>query len=47
MKTRCPVCHCRTDKTRIGNIAGHSDKTGQPCPASFLPFDIALDPRTA
>jgi len=47
MKRRCPICRSRTDKTRIGNIASHFDKNGQHCPASFLPFDIVLDPRTA
>jgi hypothetical protein len=47
MKRRCPICHCRTDKTRIGNIASHLDKNRQLCSASFLPFDIAVDPRTA
>jgi hypothetical protein len=47
MKRRCPICRYRTGKTRIGNIAGHLGKNGQPCPASFFPFDIALDPRTA
>jgi hypothetical protein len=47
MKMRCPICRSRTDKTRIGNIASHVDKNGQHCPASVLPFNIAVDPRTA
>lgn len=42
LKRKCPVCFRRIDKTARGNIAGHMETMGRPCPGSFQPHDIAL-----
>jgi hypothetical protein len=34
-KRVCPVCRRPVTRTRRGNIAGHFDNIGHPCPASY------------
>jgi hypothetical protein len=45
IKRLCPICRRPVMPTKLGNVGGHLDKAGHPCPASYnLAYTHTLDP---
>jgi hypothetical protein len=44
-KRLCPICRRPVQPTKLGNVGGHLDKAGHPCPASYnLNYQHTLTP---